>query len=192
MNEKRFEKVISEFIRSGYQVMKIYADGSVGFFMNTTDKSKEEFLNKLEPALVITMRELEEYKEHYDMPWDKMLHNMSWDEVAEYFARDAINNQEWLPCFDPEDWEKIERATYDWVSKIEEPFEGKYAVLYKDGAVEFEKLPRASRWAWVKVGVIEGLGLDGIELSLIDPCTGKTVIHEVGDFNIRYPGEPDL
>ncbi|PYB68536.1 hypothetical protein DMB44_04170 [Thermoplasma sp. Kam2015] len=189
MDEENFEKTISEFIGSGYQVMKIYADGSVGFFMNTTDKSKEEFLDKLEPALIVTMRELEEYKEHY---------NMSWDEVPEYFAQDTINDEEPLPCFDPEDWGKIERAAYDWIYEIDEPFEGKWAVLVDDdnpGKVEFEQLPTASRWdltGWTQVGTIEGLGLDGIELSLIDPCTGKTVIHEVGDFNIRYPGETDL
>ncbi len=188
MRTAKIEKIIQDFIASGYEVLKVYDDWSVGYFFNTTDQSEAEFKGEIQPVLVITMRELEEYKEHY--------YHMKWDEVPGYYAQDLENDGdlEKFPYCTPEDSEKIERTVLDWVRDITEPFEGKWAVLWNDGAIEFEQLPTASDWdktGWTEIGEIEGLGLDGIRIEVVDPCSGKKILDEQGFFNLVLPEDKE-
>ncbi len=89
-------------------------------------------------------------------------------------------------------FELAKDEAFRFVYEQTEFFEGRYAILYKDGSVQFEKMPSASDWnaaGWIKLGCIEGLGLDGILIKIIDPDTDRVLFEEQGLFNL--PGLPE-
>ena len=87
-----------------------------------------------------------------------------------------------------ENWESIKEQVYKTTYGFSEFFDYSYAILYdRDGKVEIERLPSASDWGrtgWIKIGEIEGLGLDGIRIILSDPETDRIILKEEGYFNL--------
>ncbi|PYB68568.1 hypothetical protein DMB44_04335, partial [Thermoplasma sp. Kam2015] len=94
----------------------------------------------------------------------------------------------------PEIFEKAKDEAFRFVYEQDEFFEGRYAILYKDGSVEFERMPTASDWnatGWMELGYVEGLGLDGILIKIVDPDTDRVLFEEQGMFNLPEPEPVD-
>ncbi|MGP6239364.1 hypothetical protein ACNF40_02970 [Cuniculiplasma sp. SKW4] len=86
--------------------------------------------------------------------------------------------------------EKIKDEALNFAYEQDDFFDWEYAILFKDGSVEFEKLPSASDWektGWTEVGKIEGLGSDGIRIRI--ETEGEILYDEKGYFNLPDPPE---
>ena len=90
------------------------------------------------------------------------------------------------------DWKSIESQVSKIAYDLDEPFDASYAILYDpdNGKVEIEKNPSSSSWektGWDHIGTIEGLGIDGMKISVWDPSTGETKFEEEGMFDLPEP-----